>query len=506
MTRMIFICALLLGACASKSHKANQAPEHPIASECMIFDAQGNLRWSYPSWLCYFYPDGRFITATDNSIMLRGRGLEVLWEKNIPVHHMISVASNGDILTLGSELYPIAGRKFTSLIEVDWDLHKTEIKPLTALDSKEKFRADKIIRLNPAGQVVAEMELAGADNYPMPRLIHTVAGPSKSHPYEISHANSIYEIPPNASRLSEFKAGNVIVNDFLNHVIFVTDPNLKQILWRLNYEKLGWYMVHDVSVMNNGHLLLFKNLNFPGVGPSSLEEYDPVAEKVVWRYERSDINAFTKGSVQALPAGRFLFSHVSEKKSLVELISREGKILWSLDLSPHTDIEMQGAYLLPLENFLRNNNQHQTVQDYSDLRFTPLAAKSSTLKIKKFPSMTELEVRNELNNQATTLRKYLAKQIDPYHGESTVTSACNIPGRGQDQIQEDAHEIRLKFLLVTSPQYAIDCYGTSTDRQFDQRIFLYCKKTRSFYEINNYSPLSPQPPNDRLAQCGAIAE
>lgn len=502
---VILALIVILTACAHTPPLKPAAPEHPIVSQCMIMDTQGHLRWSFPSWLCFFLPDGRFITGDTDGLTMRGRNIEKLWHKKLIPHHMISLAANGDILTFTSEYHSIAKQraKFKGAFEVDWRVDTRQMKPVSDEIARQKFRVDKILRLNQNGRIVHQMSLNDAD-YPMPWLIRLLRDGAPPLPYESSHLNSIYEIPANASSLPAFKAGNLLLNDTVNRTIFITDPELRKIIWRLNFKKFGFSVVHDVSVLPNGNLLLFKNLMLDPLLPSSLEEIDPVTEQVVWRYESrppQNFHAVRMGSVQALRDGRILFAHTTRGDHRVEMIDREGNTLWSLNLNPHTDVAMQGAYSWPVESFLSNNNSPQVFREDGTLAFTPKAAKSATLQVRRYPPLNELEARRELKSQSATLRKYLAKQIDPYLGEATVSSACDIPNADQDHIRENERELRLKFLLVSSPHHAVDCYGTGGDRQFNQRLFLYCKKSRALFEINDYSPMSDALPQDDLAVC-----
>jgi len=114
---------------------------------------------------------------------------------------------------------------------------------------------------------------------------------------------------------------------------------------------------HDVQVLPNGNLLFFRNFSLEDE-ESSLVEHDPVKNRAVWEYRpstASDFQAAKRGSVQQLPNGFRLFAATVGNKSTATVIDRNDQVVWSLDLSPHTDVAMQGAYLWPVEAFLKNN-------------------------------------------------------------------------------------------------------------------------------------------------------
>ncbi len=502
---------MFLVGCASLNSKS-RAPwnDHPIVTQCMILDAHGALRWSYPAWLCVFLPDGRFITGDVDGLYLRGADLKSIWHHDFVPHHMISLAKNGDILTLASEYKAVSEQKpgFSGIVEVDIPKKimqkKTEI-PADVL--RRKFRVDKIVRLNQDGKIVAEKRLINDAGYPLKWLVRDWAwmSPRVAPPaLEVSHLNSIYEIPPNASPLPAFKAGNILVNDTLNRVVFILDDNLKEILWRFRYQPLGYLTVHDIQVLKNGNILLLKNSSEDSSQDSSLEEIDPVTHKVVWtHHEKPDgsFRASKMGSVQPL-GENFLYAHTTNGKSHATMIDRSGKIVWQLDLNRHTDVGLQGAYQLPVEEFLRHNRQHQVFNDYPEIDFLPKIAKSQSLLVRKWPVKGKEEARTEILAQASILRRYLAKQIDPYRGETTQRSNCDIPGRQQEKIAETENELSLAFLLVTAKSRAIDCYGTAADRMYDQRLYLFCKKAGALYEINYYSPMKNEELlSEPLAHC-----
>jgi hypothetical protein len=56
--------------------------------------------------------------------------------------------------------------------------------------------------------------------------------------------------------------------------------------------------------LTNGHLLIFNN----GIKRSSVLELDPIANRVVWKYEDDTFYSRMRGSVQRLPNGNTLIT------------------------------------------------------------------------------------------------------------------------------------------------------------------------------------------------------
>ena len=370
--KLWIILCLLCAACAAKPQWPKNAEvlpqqgdppvwaQHPIVAHCMIFDSSGALLWSYPARLCVFLADGRFITGDPGKIALHGQNLGVIWQRSLDSHHMVSLAGNGDILLLSSEMKDMSeiSPSISKFIEHFGPNRGDNITPAIPKAYRHgQFRIDKLIRLDMSGHIVAE-RLAG-ETYPLNKLVadSSVLGPARTP--EVSHCNTIYEIPPNTSALAAFRAGNILVSDNMNRVMFVLDKDLKKNLWQRQFRDFGYLQVHDVHVLANGHLLLLKNRSLDNSEDSSLEEIDPVRNEVVWKYTERPAGSFradTQGSVQPLRGGYVLFANTTGNKSLAKIIDRAGAPVWSLDLSRHFDILVQGVYQLPAEDFLRNNH------------------------------------------------------------------------------------------------------------------------------------------------------
>jgi hypothetical protein len=186
------------------------------------------------------------------------------------------------------------------------------------------------------------------------QLIHTSSQVPEKYKLEESHFNSFYEISPNASPLPAFRAGNFLINDTMNRIIFVLDKNLGKELWRISYERLGYKTAHDVTLLPNGNLLIFVNRQASGPPLSSIDEVSPADGRLISR--RSEPGGFYArycGSAQPREGGALLYAAEKNGKTMVKVLSAAGKLIFSLDLYPYFGRFVQGAYeRRELEGFL----------------------------------------------------------------------------------------------------------------------------------------------------------
>lgn len=89
---------------------------------------------------------------------------------------------------------------------------------------------------------------------------------------------------------------------------------------------------HTVKMLPNGHLFFLKNKNllkFSETSFSSVEELNPVTEKVEWRYMANPATVFKTplwGGAYQLPNGNALITN-STSGSAFE-VTREGRLVW----------------------------------------------------------------------------------------------------------------------------------------------------------------------------------
>ncbi|PQO41981.1 PQQ-binding-like beta-propeller repeat protein [Blastopirellula marina] len=120
--------------------------------------------------------------------------------------------------------------------------------------------------------------------------------------------------------------------------------------------QIPWGGIHDVHVLENGHILVQK-------GAASIAEIDPETKEIVWSYD-SRLNNGNEGkpvevhSFQPLPGGKLMIAE-SGPGRIIE-IDRDGKLLKEISLKrdhphPHSDTRLvrkleNGNYLVAQES------------------------------------------------------------------------------------------------------------------------------------------------------------
>jgi hypothetical protein len=271
-----------------------------LVNGCRLFSLTGDLVTAFPGTICVFLPDGAFVSATETHLRYFSKDDEIRWELPGNFHHQINLSADGKrILALSSAL--VAGEREDKFLVVDLAgrvLHAQTALPL--------LTAAKLSRLH---------------------LSMAVKVPGMDATTEISHFNSIYEIPPRATAggPAYLRPGNVVVNS-TNLGIFVLTPDLQTLLHHSQFPSSRRHQVHDVQVTRRGTYLFFNNLvdsgqpqYHPISGPvlpehwSAVEELDPRTLAPVHRFEGKSRLLFyspISSNVQEVTDDVWLFTHV----------------------------------------------------------------------------------------------------------------------------------------------------------------------------------------------------
>jgi hypothetical protein len=342
-----FVFVILLAACSvSPVHLGAKVNASNMVIRCMIFDAHRELVANFSDgYICIFLPDGTYISSDGTKLRRVGQLGETLWSKKLHVHHIMTLAHNSNILVLTSK---------------------------TMTFNKERVRADQLLIFDNNGNVLSRYDLgkniatlAAKAERPARVISSKWAKPAYvESENEVTHANSIYEIPENESAKFNhaFDAGNIIVNTTDPGVIFILDPHLKKILWAMGMPSRASYGLHDVQVLPNGNLLAYNNHGFPFGKKlcSELDEYDPINKVLVWVYHSTPEDRFCSeysGGVQVLDSGNVVYSDITRGGQVFE-IDRSGKEVWHFDF-PKKDAqtnrpeEIQDAKIQDLSSFLK---------------------------------------------------------------------------------------------------------------------------------------------------------
>src|SRR5437660_857625 len=95
--------ACLLTLFCSLAHSATH--DHLFfTSQCAIYSEDGELERRYPGGQCRFLADGRFIAGGENELVLYGADLNPIWKKQMHVHHLLNMTSDGRLLVTSSDV------------------------------------------------------------------------------------------------------------------------------------------------------------------------------------------------------------------------------------------------------------------------------------------------------------------------------------------------------------------------------------------------------------------
>ena len=335
---------------------------------CEIFNREGQLLYKLNDYkLCAFSQDGS-VLASDwaDRLTLFDKNDEIIWTSNEYVHHDLKFSNDGqNILVISAEVISYKNLKSRSDC-FSVRSRKNEIIHRWCVH-------DHLEDLNRLGYYIDSPRETD------PLLPTKIA----AAPYEISHANSIYEIGENTRSHFDkaFEAGNYIVHLGGSKILYqrpicallILDREMKNILWHKNYCNLqfGTQMyqayTHDNQVTKEGNILTYINSVKKIIIPfyskentlkkinsldfenwflvnlsfdrgeinhnwySSLVEFDPYTEAIYWRFTDSPANNFQamfNGTVTKLDNGNYLYSDVKGKGDGFE-ISSKGKKIWS---------------------------------------------------------------------------------------------------------------------------------------------------------------------------------
>jgi hypothetical protein len=284
---------------------ADTTKKQHIIFDCTIFDLKGKALWSFNYSNCLFFKNGDFAAANTDELVYFNSKMHQLWRKELNIHHgMRKSFDNKSILTMSSSPSSYNGglTRFDSILIVS---RKGKIEKEFSYD-KNLVKLRKSLGLKKINK-----------NNNMPPLLFK----KKNLTAEISHLNSMYEIPKNkaAEKNSAFKSGNYIFNDLGFERIFIFDSNLKKVLWSISYEDIRGSPsnIHDVSVTSDGKILLFVNQSNASK-TSEVLLLDPITfeEKVIYKpsdnysvYKRGTVNIFSGGNELLLSVK----NHESEK-------------------------------------------------------------------------------------------------------------------------------------------------------------------------------------------------
>lgn len=309
MIQLLFIISLSLTA------YAQEWKDYQLETGCRLFNLKGDLIKTFPGDVCLYFDDGKLLTAKDAGLDLYDKGFKHLWHLPGHFHHGLALSNDKKkILAMASDFVKY---------------------------KKNKQRIDKLMVVSLDGKILHQV------------LSSTLLKQLKTEPnirrsdindVEISHFNSLYEIPATKvqSELPYVKEGNFIANS-RDDGLFVLSPDLQKVEFFKMLPQSVRHQVHDAQILETGKLLIFNNLTKGSTEDlrfSSIQEIDLVSNEVVFEFTTTPKTAFfsqVSGAVQKLDEDHYLMSHVysgtyiysKSKKTFVNAITqthfREGR-------------------------------------------------------------------------------------------------------------------------------------------------------------------------------------
>lgn len=333
--RLIYLFFAILSSMPAYSLTQNKLQALNIIQDCNILNMNGDVVRSLPGKMCLFFEDGKFISANEKRMRLYDKNYTALWTIEGHFHHQLALSNDKKRI-------------------LAFDSGKIDIK------GKNK-RTDRILVISMEGKILHEQSsdaLLKMQKLPYFDWLNSPWLKQETNTErEISHFNSIYEIPKNANDLpgSPLREGNFIVNG-LTHGIFVLSPDLKRIVFHKILNTSVEHFIHDVQVTKRGNIIYFNNITAEPTQKnlySTIQEYDLLKQGVVFEFKASPEAMFFSrycGAIQELDDDHILFS---DKFNGTYIYSRNEKKMFSTIRGTH------------FQNRLPVYNQSTKAQDLS---------------------------------------------------------------------------------------------------------------------------------------------
>jgi len=270
-------------------------PKDFAVNGCRIFDAYQVERKVLPGERCIFLNNGDFIASNTGTIRYFTARDEIKWTVKGVFHHQLNLTTDKNrILAIGSVL--------------------------GSLEQEEPKRYDQLLVIGMDGKVLQTMDMHTAlvgVNTRFPPM-HNPFKSEINVPFEGSHVNSFYEIPPLKKGVkvpSYAQPGNYIINSLALGVLFI-DKDLKKILatWVSPYATR--HNTHDAQITTEGKLIYFNNLSANSANGnyhSTIDEVDLMTKQRTLEIKSNPGVYFYSrncGGVQVLNDDLIMFSHV----------------------------------------------------------------------------------------------------------------------------------------------------------------------------------------------------
>ena len=311
--------------------------------DCDIYNRNGKLVFRVYSQLCSFADDGKVLASNhhENTLSMTNSAGDTLWTAHENIHHDLKFSNDQkSLLLISGEVIEFKGRLVRSDCFSKRDLENKIIG--------EWCLSANIPQLEKLGFTISMWPNTWQPGYPTD---------------EISHANTIYEIPANllSEKYPPFREGNFLVDLHKPiYALLILDSKMKTILWSKSLEKwpygiqrlnfsahdsqvtpegkilsyFNWYKVDEPPVQNWNNITRYSRSFLAFNWHSNLVEFDPYLDSINWIYESAPPEKFrsgARGSVTSLKNKNYLFSDITESSVIYE-VNRRREIIWKFEV------------------------------------------------------------------------------------------------------------------------------------------------------------------------------
>ncbi len=264
-------------------------------------------------------PDGSIVIArARNGLRRLEKCGDEMWKLRYAAHHSVFLSEDGTLW--------VSGRRRLKR----GDPRLADLYGITA-----PFREDTVIQVSLEGEILQEFSvpklLLDAD---MEGLLFASGEdvPGSKFLDDLTHLNDVEVLQTtDADAFPMFKAGDVMVSLRNINLVFVFDPETREIKW---HQTGPWLRQHDPDFRPDGKITIFNNRRDgtqlgTRFGGSNILELDPASRRVKVLYQGTEDRVFytdTLGKHQNLENGNILISGGHEGR--VFEVNPAGKIVW----------------------------------------------------------------------------------------------------------------------------------------------------------------------------------
>lgn len=367
--KILFLaCFLLITALLASC--STTRPEGHLVVTCRIYDKNGKIVRTILDGrgVCFLNDDGSVLYSNWSSeLIFYDKNFNQIWKKKAIAHHQINKTSNGDYLLLFSENHLVNGKlvRFDKIVRIDprgnivgefnifKNFEKIEQKITQTLIESESFSSYSLAALHRmynrknAFRILTEQDKVAYNNAEI----------------EYFHVNSIYEIDKNKNKSKELAPGNIIVNFTIKGVALIFNSELSEIVKVIIAPS---FFTHDLHLTPEGDLFVYNNFaNYQRVSNlkeknfSAVQIYEYPSMNLKFSFGDKMIDRFHSrayGGGQVLENGEVVFSDINDEVASISLVGKDGSLIKKFRIG---ELETLGSFqqvkFRDMSNFLKNN-------------------------------------------------------------------------------------------------------------------------------------------------------